>query len=150
MRAVTVRKIKKNELDKLLALYTHLHKNDTPLPSPTKLRKIWKDIFKNQLLHYFVIEDKGQFISSCTLSIIPNLTRSARPYSIIENMVTHSDFRRKGYGKEILKYALNFAWKKNCYKVMLLSGVYRKAAHSLYDSVGLSKKDKVGYVAKQK
>jgi GNAT superfamily N-acetyltransferase len=146
VKAVTIRKIKRNELNELIALYTHLHKNDSPLPSPGKLKKIWNEILKDPYLHYFVIKRDSKLVSSCALSIIPNITCGARPYGLIEHVVTHTNYRRKGFGKAVLKYALNFAWRKNCYKVMLLSGVYRNEAHKLYETVGFNKKDKVGYV----
>ena len=140
--------MEKNELNDLLELYKHLHADDLPLPSSAELERLWHDIINNPVFHYFVVEFEGKIVSSCTLSIIPNLTRGARPYGVIENVVTHLDYRRRGFGKAILKYALDFAWKSNCYKVMLLSGVYRNKAHGLYESVGFNKDAKVGYVAK--
>jgi len=143
-----IRSIEKNELNDLLELYTHLHSGDMPLLPSTELAKLWNDIIKNPLLHYFVAEYESKLVSSCTLSIIPNLTRGARSYGVIENVVTHADYRRRGLGKAVLKNALDFAWKSNCYKVMLLSGMYRNEAHGLYEKAGFSKDAKVGYVAK--
>jgi GNAT superfamily N-acetyltransferase len=147
-KSITVRAIKEGELNELIALYTHLHTDDLPLPSRSELGKLWHDIFVNPLLHYFVVEYDGSIVSSCTLSIIPNLTRGARPYGVIENVVTHPDLRNKGFAKAALKYALDFAWRSNYYKVMLLSSVYRNGAQGLYESVGFNKDAKVGYVAK--
>jgi GNAT superfamily N-acetyltransferase len=143
-----IRIVSEKDLNDLLELYTHLHSEDLPLPSRKELETLWHGIMNNSLLHYFVVEIKDKIVSSCTLSIIPNLTRGARPYGVIENVVTHADYRKKGYAKAVLKYALDFAWGKNCYKVMLLSGIYRNQAHGLYEKVGFNKDSKVGYVAK--
>ena len=41
-------------------------------------------------------------MSSCALSVVPNLTRGCQPYGVIENVVTHADYRGKGYGKKVV------------------------------------------------
>ena len=74
-----IRDIKNNEMNKLLKLYTHLHRKDAPLPEKSKLKSIWKEITTNPLLHYFVVEYDKKIVSSCTLSVIPNLTRGEDP-----------------------------------------------------------------------
>jgi GNAT superfamily N-acetyltransferase len=144
-----VRPIDKSELDDLLNLYAHhlFSTPDAPLPPRGQLEKLWNEIFDNPMLHYFVVEVEGKTVATCTITIIPNLTRGARPYGLIENVVTHADYRGRGLAKTLLKHTLNFAWTANCYKVMLLSGTYRQAAHGLYESVGFSKDEKIGYIA---
>ena len=96
-----IREIKESELNKLLDLYLHLHSSDDPLPEPETVKTIWHEIQSNPNLKYFGLYDEGRLVSSCTISIIPNLTRGCRPYGVIENVVTHGDFRRKGYGRAI-------------------------------------------------
>ncbi|KKM93232.1 hypothetical protein LCGC14_1210490, partial [marine sediment metagenome] len=81
-------------MSKLLELYTHLHRKDAPLPEKSKLESIWEEITANPLLHYFVVEHNNKIVSSCSLSVIPNLTRGGRPYGLIENVVTHTEYRR--------------------------------------------------------
>jgi GNAT superfamily N-acetyltransferase len=68
-------------------------------------------------------------VTSCTLIVIPNLTRRGAPYALIENVVTHADHRRAGHGRAVLKAAVAAAWAAGCYKVMLLTG--RKDAGTL-------------------
>ncbi len=78
-------------------------------------------------------------MSSCTLAIIPNLTRGARPYGIIENVVTHPDHRRTGLGRAVLRAAIDKAWSADCYKVMLATGSKREATLSFYEAAGFQK-----------
>ncbi|MFX1499491.1 MAG: GNAT family N-acetyltransferase [Promethearchaeota archaeon] len=142
-----IRHIKDNEMEELLNLYTHLHRQDAPLPEKSILQSIWKEITRNSLLHYFVVEDNNKIVSSCTLSIIPNLTRGARPYGVIENVVTHTDCRNRGFGTSILRHALKIAWKNNCYKVMLSTGSKDPAIHQFYENAGFEKGIKTGFIA---
>ncbi|MHA2035314.1 MAG: GNAT family N-acetyltransferase [Promethearchaeota archaeon] len=144
---MSIRYIKKSEMDDLLTLYTHLHRKDTPLPEKPLLISIWEEITSNPLLHYFVIEYEKNIVSSCTLSIIPNLTRSGRPYGLIENVVTHVDYRRRGFGIAVLQYALKVAWKNKCYKVMLLTGSKDPAIYQFYAKAGFKQGVKTGFIA---
>ncbi|MHA2198044.1 MAG: GNAT family N-acetyltransferase [Promethearchaeota archaeon] len=144
---MSIRYLKKSEMDDLLNLYTHLHRKDTPLPEKPDLISIWEEITTNSLLHYFVIDLNNKLVSSCTLAIIPNLTRSGRPYGLIENVVTHADYRRKGFGMAVLQHALNIAWKNKCYKVMLLTGSKDPAIHQFYEKAGFKKGIKTGFIA---
>lgn len=85
-----------------------------------------------------------QLVATCTLVIIPNLTRGGMPYALIENVVTHPGQRNKGFGKAILAKAVEIAWAANCYKVMLLTGSKRPAVHGFYLSAGFEQ-NKTGF-----
>ena len=90
----------------------------------------------------------GSLVASCTLAVVPNLTRGCRPFGVIENVVTHASHRRRGYGKEILREALSTAWSANCYKVMLLTGRKDEATLRFYESAGFDRHGKQAFVAR--
>jgi GNAT superfamily N-acetyltransferase len=83
------------------------------------------------------------------LTIIPNLTRGAQPYGVIENVVTHPDFRRQGIGTRILQAALASAWERGCYKVMLMTGRKDEATLRFYQQAGFEAGVKTAFVAKR-
>ncbi len=141
-----IRKIKAEDLEGLLALYQDLHTNDEPLPERKKLEKIWDDILANSLHSIFITEQGGTLIATCALQIIPNLTRGARPYALIENVVTQKDNRGQGHASNILKYALKYAWTEGCYKVMLLTGRNDPKVFALYEKAGFKRGVKTGFV----
>ena len=145
---ITVRDAVESDLDGILDLYTYLHEYDDPLPSQVDMSKLWTSIITSSLLRYFVAEHEGQLVSSCNLTIIPNLTHGAKPFGFIENVITHPEYRRNGYAQSVIDYALNAAWQSGCYTVMLLSNEHRHEAHQLYEKVGFKKGVKIGYVAK--
>jgi GNAT superfamily N-acetyltransferase len=142
---VIIRQAMKNDLDGLLDLYAHLSPNDAPLPPRAQVVKLWEEIIANPALTYFVAEQEGKLVSSCNLTIVPNLTRGARPFGVIENVITHPDFRRQGLAKRVLDRAVDTARQAGCYKVMLMSGAKRAQAHALYEKVGFKKDTKVGF-----
>ena len=149
MTAPLIRPVALHELDQLLALYQHLHPTDAPLPARDELDALWRRILADPQLHYLVAEVDGQLVASCTLAVIANLTRGARPYAVVENVVTHAAFRRRGVAKALLRDAIARAWQAGCYKVMLLSGTEREAAHTLYESIGFARGTKVAFVIKR-
>jgi len=145
----TIRKIRKDELPSLLSLYRHLHPSDPELAVTTDVEHLWRRIFSDSQSHYLVADVAGQIVSSCTLAIILNLTRGARPYGLVENVVTHPDFRRRGIGTRILQSALELAWEQDCYKVMLLTGRKDEATLRFYQQAGFEAGVKTGFVARR-
>jgi ribosomal protein S18 acetylase RimI-like enzyme len=143
---VSIRPIRSDELPQLIELYQHLHSKDAPLPTEDQLQSIWRSIQNNPDIHYLVAEIGGQFVSSCTLAIIPNLTRGARPWAVVENVVTHTDFRRRGLGIAVLKKATEIARQRNCYKIMLLTGSKREETFAFYERAGFRRNVKTGFV----
>ncbi len=144
---IQIRTIERHELPALLELYRHLHAVDAPLPDAHTLNQIWSEILDDPKMSCLVADSEGKLIGSCTLAIIPNLTRGARPYGLIENVVTHSEYRQKGIGTRLLQHALQLAWEKNCYKVMLLTGSKREETLRFYERAGFRKGIKTGFIA---
>jgi GNAT superfamily N-acetyltransferase len=147
MAEFCTRSIRREELPQLLELYKYLHEKDVLLQMDRRLESLWDEIMSNPMLHYLVGEIDGKLISSCTLAIIPNLTRGARPYGLIENVVTHRDYRGRGFGTRILRHALQVAWGSDCYKVVLLTGRKDEATLRFYEKAGFERGVKTGFIA---
>ncbi len=140
-----VREIKENELNELLELYLHLHEVSVPEESE-HLKQTWQTIMQDPNHHIIVKIVDGQIVSSCVCVIIPNLTRGVRPYAFIENVVTHKDYRGKGYAKECLNFATEIAKQMNCYKMMVLTGSKEDATLNFYKSAGYNSTDKTAFI----
>ncbi len=145
---VQFRLVRTEELEALLDLYTHLNPEDAPRPEAAVLRGVWEDFLADPKIRCLVGEVDGRLAASCTLVIIPNLTRGARSYGLIENVVTHADYRHKGIGTRLLRHALGLAWKAGCYKVMLLTSRQDEATLRFYAQAGFLRGVKTGFVAK--
>lgn len=140
-----VREIHENELNALLELYLFLHEDSVP-PMTGHLKNTWQDITADRNHHIIVNVIEGKIVASCVCVIIPNLTRNIRPYALIENVVTHEDFRNKGYATECLHYAREIAEKENCYKMMLLTGSKKESTLQFYKHAGYNNGDKTAFI----
>lgn len=140
-----IREIKIDELNELLELYTHLHELGVPEYNEN-LQNTWNTICNNENHHIIVCEVDGKIVSSCVCVIITNLTRNIRPYAFIENVVTHADYRGKGYATMCLNYAKELAIKSDCYKMMLLTGAKNDKTLNFYRKAGYNSDDKTAFI----
>ena len=139
-----IRELQAQEFESLLQLYTHLHEKSVPESSPRR------DALRDRILsdpdyHIIVAEEDGRIVSSCVCVIVPNLTHDLRPYALIENVVTHADYRGRGLATACLDYAKQIALRENCYKMMLMTGSKLESTLRFYERAGYSSADKTAF-----
>jgi GNAT superfamily N-acetyltransferase len=144
---VFVRRAKKKDLRSVLGLYRQLHPDDLPPPAEGVLRGIWSRIRRRRGLYCFVAESAGKVVATGVLAVIPNLTRGGRPYGLIENVVADESCRRRGVGTELLRRILQEAERRGCYKLMVLTDMYREGVIEFYRAAGFQTGVKNGLVA---
>lgn len=140
-----IREVTSEDLNELLELYLFLHEEGLPEDNE-HLRNTWSQIMNDPNYHIIVNVIDGKIVSSCVCVIIPNLTRGIRPYAFVENVVTHADYRGKGYATECLNYAKQIAIDNNCYKMMLLTGSKKETTLRFYENAGYNKNDKTAFI----
>ncbi len=145
---MNIRELCAEDLAPLLGLYTQLHEYDDPLPAAPEVQAVWAEALANPRIRYFGGWDAGLLVSSCTLTVIPNLTRACRPYGVIENVVTHSTRRGQGRGHALLQHALAHAWRERCYKVMLMTSRKDENTLRFYEQAGFDRHGKQAFVAR--
>jgi len=148
MTQTIVRFIQEDERDALLALYAQLNEHDPALDDSEELRLHWKAMIQDESLKMIAVEQDGVLAASCVLHILKNLTRGAKPYALIENVVTHKGYRRRGLGRLALNKAKEIAEQSGCYKIMLLTSRTDIAVHQFYQTAGYRGDVKTGYVLK--
>lgn len=131
------------DLPDLLALYAELNPDDPPMDAAMAEAGFAAILAQPGMTIYVAVKD-GIPLASCTLVVVPNLTRAGAPYALIENVVTAETARRTGLGRAVLKHAVDTAWQAGCYKVMLLTGRGDTSAADFYTSCGF-KQDKTGF-----
>ena len=99
-----IRKAVRGDLEGLMALYAQLH--DLPPQQPDEAAwKVWENMLHDGNYTVIVAEEEGRVVSTCTCTVIWNLTHHIRPYAVIENVVTDCALRGRGLATECLNYA---------------------------------------------
>ncbi|WP_295072523.1 GNAT family N-acetyltransferase [Ruminococcus sp.] len=140
-----IREINSDDLSGLLKLYKHLH--DNPFPElDSRVLGVWETILSDKNHHIIVADEDSMIVSTCVCVIIPNLTRGQRPYALVENVVTHPDFRGKGLATACLDFAKDIALRENCTRLMLMTGSKEKSTLDFYEKAGYDPNNKKAFV----
>lgn len=135
------------DFDALLRLYRQLQPEDPPIRDGADAA-VFAGVLRSPGLHLFVLESAGEVVATTYLNVIPNLTHSASPYAVIENVVVDAELRGTGLGRRIMDATLQAAWDAGCYKAMLLTGSRNPGTHAFYRACGFSADAKTAYLAR--
>lgn len=141
------RKAGPDDFQDILRLYRQLQPKDPVLHDGSDAAA-FEQILGSPGLHLFVLEIDGAVVATTYLNVIPNLTRSASPYAVIENVVVEETLRGTGLGKQVMADTLQAAWDAGCYKAMLQTGSRTPATHAFYKACGFSPDAKKAYLAR--
>ncbi|MEV0800804.1 GNAT family N-acetyltransferase [Kribbella sp. NPDC050281] len=133
------------DFDAVMQLYRQLHPRDS---LGGREADVFTQILRTPGLRLFVLEVDRVVVATTYFNLIPNLTRGAAPYAVIENVVVDADRRGTGLGKEIMARTLQAAWDAGCYKVMLMTGSRTPATHQFYKACGFDPGEKTAYVSR--
>lgn len=133
-----IRKAKRTDANDLKILYfrdlTHFP------PKEEQDMNLWEHLLdkfeRDENMHLLVMEEGGKVVSSVQMAIIENLTHNVRPFAVIENVVTHADYRNKGYASALLEKASEIAREHRCYKVFLETGSNKESTLNFYKKNG--------------
>lgn len=139
-----IREAKEDDLQQLLELYLHLHEQSVPEESE-HLATVWNKILNNEDYHLIVAQEDGRIVSTITCVIVPNLTRNVSAYALLENAVTHPEYRGRGLATACIAYAEKLAMENGCYKMMLITGSSNPKTHKVYKNAGFFSEGKTAY-----
>jgi GNAT superfamily N-acetyltransferase len=141
------REARAEDFGDVVRLYRQLQPEDPVLDDGSDAA-VFEQILRTPGLTLFVLEVDGAVVATTYLNVIPNLSRSASPYAVVENVVVDKAFRGKGLGKEIMAGTLAAAWEAGCYKAMLMTGSRRESTHAFYRACGFDPDAKTAYLAR--
>jgi N-acetylglutamate synthase-like GNAT family acetyltransferase len=96
------------DLPAVSRLYAQLNLADPPLARSVETAA-FQQILSREGMHILLLEREGVVIGTTYLNLIPNLTRSASPYAVIENVVVEETLRGQGLGRQLMARTLDAA-----------------------------------------
>ena len=136
------------DLAALLALFRISEVSAAAEPQ-ARAERIWVELLARDGLTVFVAEADAKIVSTCTLIVAPNLLRSGRQHAFLENVVSHPEYRGRGFGRAVVRAALASAWEQDCNHVFLQSGRADPRVHRFYEGCGFEPGLRTAYVAKR-
>ncbi|MDE5893348.1 MAG: GNAT family N-acetyltransferase [Acetatifactor sp.] len=135
-----IRKAKNTDANDLKVLYfeylTHFP------PKEEQDMNLWRSLLdkfeKDENMHLLVLEEDGKAVSSVQMAIIESLTHNVRPFAVIENVVTHIEYRNRGFASALLEKASEIAKERGCYKVFLETGSNKESTLNFYRKNGFA------------
>ena len=135
------------DFEAVMALYRQLQPDD-PVLDDGRDHLVFQEILGADHLELLVLEIDNAVVGTIYLNVIPNISRSASPYAVIENVVIDKAVRGTGLGKAMMLATLEAAWARGCYKAMLQTGSRSAATHAFYRATGFNAEEKTGYLAR--
>ena len=143
-----IRKATSDDAQVLCDLYVN-HLSATPPKEPQDMA-IWQKKLtrfeSDPFYHLLVAESEGRVVSTVTLIIVENLTHNLKPYAIIENVVTHVDYRGKNYATKLMNKASEIAAEFGCYKIMLMTSSKKDSTLGFYEKCGFDRQEKTAFI----
>ena len=142
----TVRFAREDDLASLLDLFAVSEVSAHAQPIE-RAREIWAETLAGDAADVFVAVADQRVAATCMLITAPNLLRGGRRHGYLDNVVSHPDFRRGGYGRAVVEAALRAAWDKDCHHVLMQSGRQDPAVRRFYEARGFVAGLRTAYVA---
>ena len=143
-----IRKANSSDAEMLKELY-FVHLTRFP-PQEEQDLSLWARMLdkfeKDENMYLLVAENEGVVVSSVQMAIIESLTHNVRSFAVIENVVTHSEYRNKGFASALLAKAVEISRDKRCYKISLETGSNRESTLNFYKNNGFEMDKKHSFI----
>jgi GNAT superfamily N-acetyltransferase len=134
--SVTVRKASAADIAAVLDLYAQPDLDDGKILSVEAGVALFERFNRYPDYTLYVAEQDEQIVGTFALLVMDNLGHLGSPSAIVEDVVVAPDRQSQGIGAVMMRFALDRAREKRCYKLMLSSNAKRARAHAFYESLG--------------
>ncbi|HXM01896.1 MAG TPA: GNAT family N-acetyltransferase [Chthoniobacterales bacterium] len=94
----------------------------------------------------WVLETDDGVVGTAFVTLCLDPMHNGQPYAVLENFVIDERCRAKGYGAQLMRYAVDFCYRADCSKIMLQSHGSRSQAHAFFEAQGFSATNKKAFV----
>jgi GNAT superfamily N-acetyltransferase len=136
---VLVRKACAADIAAVLALYAQPDLDDGKVLTVEEGIALFERFGRYPDYTLYVAEQDHAIVGTFALLVMDNLGHLGSPSGIVEDVVVAPDRQSQGIGAAIMRFALERAREKRCYKLVLSSNAKRVRAHAFYESLGFER-----------
>ena len=107
-------------------------------PLPECYVKAFREIEEDPNNELIVAELDGEIVGTLQLTFTPSLSHQGSKRCTVESVRVDGKFRGQGFGREMMRWAVERATEKGCASMQLTTHNDRSDAHRFYESIGFS------------
>ncbi len=139
VEALTIRPASSADLPGVLELYAQPEIDDGDVLPLEEASRLHARFARYPDYTLYVIEQNGTIVGSFAMLVMDNLGHLGAPSAIVEDVVVAPARHSLGIGQSMMRFAVEQAREKRCYKMMLSSNAKRERAHAFYQSLGFDR-----------
>jgi len=105
-------------------------------PLPESYVKAFEEIDADKNNELIVAEKNGEIVGTLQITFTPSISSQGGKRATVESVRVDEKYRGLGFGKELMKWAINRAREENCMAMQLTTNSDRKDAHRFYEDLG--------------
>ncbi|MGA7576559.1 MAG: GNAT family N-acetyltransferase [Desulfobaccales bacterium] len=136
---VQIQRVEERDLPSILPLYAQLGQDSGRVLPLDEARIILARMLDYPDYRLYAAVVRGEIVGVLGLLVMDNLGHLGAPSGVVEDVVVREDWRRRGIGRKMIDFAMNYCRSKGCYKLALSSNLNREEAHRFYERLGFKK-----------
>jgi ribosomal protein S18 acetylase RimI-like enzyme len=105
-------------------------------PLPESYIKAFEEIEADRNNELVVAETDGVIAGTLQITFTPSISFQGGKRATIESVRVDEKYRGRGFGKELMLWAIERAREENCFAVQLTTNAERADAHRFYENLG--------------
>jgi GNAT superfamily N-acetyltransferase len=139
--ALTIRRALEGDLPAVVRLFSipdegNRKEDDPGPPLDPRYREALLAIADDPSNALLVAEQGGRVVGAFHLTIIQHVAYRGGRVAQIENVIVDPDARGRGIGEAMMRWAIDEARRRGCFRVQLTTNKVRRRAHRFYERLG--------------
>ncbi len=137
MKTVILRPVTEADLPQLSEILAELD-GDEPMPVE-RVAAALREMGRYPDYTCYLAEADEQTVGTLSMIVFPVLSNRLKSEAIVEAVVIRPQYRSRGFGRAMMRAAMELAAQKGAYKLALSSNLRRLDAHRFYDGMGFTR-----------
>lgn len=137
-----IRALKKSDLEQLVSLYSQFWGDVSNLD---KMASKFDELAESSRHIVLCAEHEGKVVGTIMGVVCDEFYGDCKPFMVMENLVTDSNYRKKGVAKALLQELESISKLHECTQIIFITERDREDAISFYEAMGYNSQTHVGF-----